>query len=92
MPITSQTFTLSNTTQTLIVDADNMQQEVHLHNMTKSSNQYVHIGPDGMTIAGSIHLDPGESKVMTLVPKDKLYAMSDPDGLVVAVLTIRKND
>lgn len=92
MPLATKKYTLSSTVPTLIVDADNMSQEVHLHNMNKSSNQYVHIGPAGMTLADSIHLDPGESITLTLEPTDQLYGMSDPNGLVVGVLTIRKSD
>lgn len=92
MPLTSQVFTLNATTPTLIVDADNMVQEVHLHNMTKSSNEYVHLGGPDMTLLNSIHIDPGESKTLRLNPKDRLFAMSDPTGLVVGVMTIRKND
>jgi hypothetical protein len=92
MPVTSKAYTLSNTVATLIVDADNMPQEVHLHNMTKSSNEYIYIGTAGMSMADAIHLDPGESLTLTLNPKDALYGMSDPNGLVVGVLAIRKND
>lgn len=92
MPVLNATYTLSDTTRTLVMDADNMVQEVHLHNATKSSNEYIYIGNENMTLANSLHLDPGESKVLHLNPKDKLYAMSDPSGLVLHVLAIQKND
>lgn len=92
MPILSKAYTLSKTVPTLIVDADNMPQEVHLHNATKSSNEYVYIGTSSMSITDAMHLDPGESLVLTLMPTDRLYAMSDPNGLVVGVFTIRKSD
>lgn len=91
MAITSETFTLSNLTATLIVPNHNMVQEVYLHNMNKSSNQYIHLGGADMTLADSIHIDPGESITLTLVEGDSLYAMSDPNGLVVGVMTVRKN-
>lgn len=91
MTITSQTFTLNNLTPTLIVAGHQMVQEVFLHNMTKSSNQYVHLGGSSMTVADSIHIDPGESLTLTLVDGDNLFAMSNPTGLVVGVMTIRKN-
>lgn len=91
MPLSSQTFTLSNVTPTLIVDADNMPQDVHLHNMSKSSNNFVHLGTSDMTLSGSIHLDPGESISLRLFPKDELYALSNPSGLVVGVMTVRQN-
>ena len=68
-----------------------MPHQVTLHNMTKSSNEYVHIGGPGVTDANSIHIDPGETLTITLGPGDELYAVSDPDGLVVGVLDVRKN-
>jgi hypothetical protein len=92
MPILNAKYTLSDTTRTLVVDADNMPQEVHLHNATKSSNQYVYIGNEDMTLTNSLHLDPGESKVLTLRPKDRLFAMSDPTDLDILVLVIQKHD
>jgi acyl-[acyl carrier protein]--UDP-N-acetylglucosamine O-acyltransferase len=92
MPVISQKITLSNTTPTLIVGNHTMIQEVHLHNMTKSSNEYVHLGPANMTLANSIHIDPGESIEMNVIEGDELYAMSDPNGLTVGVLINRKND
>lgn len=92
MPLDSKVVTLNNTTPTLIVDADNMIQDVHLHNMTKSSNQFVHLGGPDMTLANSIHIDPGESLSIRLNPKDRLFGMSDPDGIKVGVMTVRKND
>jgi len=80
------------TTAQVVVGADNMPHEVHLHNMEKSSNQYVYIGGPELTVSNSIHLDPGESLVMTLEPNDELYALSDPNGLELGVLDVRKND
>ena len=91
MPIVSAVFTLSNGTATKIVEPATMPHHVTLHNMTKSSNQYVHIGGPGVTDANSIHIDPGETLNLTLGPGDELYAVSDPDGLVVGVLDVRKN-
>lgn len=92
MPIITAAYTLSDTVRTLVADADNMVQEVHLHNSTKSSNEYVFIGNDTVTTTNGLHLDPGESKVIHLNPKDKLYAVSDPSGLVLQVMAIQKND
>lgn len=92
MPLTTKTVTLNDLTPTLIVDSDNMVQEVHLHNMTKSSNQFVHLGGSDMTLANSIHIDPGESLTLRLFPTDRLFGMSDPTGLSVGVLNIRHAD
>ena len=89
--ITSSVFTLDETTPTKVVEPSTMPQEVHLHNMNKSSNQYIYIGKSNVSTSNSIHLDPGESKVMQLMPNDELWAVSDPDGLVLGVLTVRQN-
>jgi len=91
MPVVSAVFTLSNGTATKIVEPATMPHHVTLHNMTKSSNEYVHIGGPSVTDANSIHIDPGETLNLTLGPGDELYAVSDPGGLVVGVLDVRKN-
>jgi len=92
MPIDSSVFTLSSATATQIVQPDNMPQHVHIHNMTKSSNEYVHVGPSTVTINNSIHIDPGQNLQLILMPNDDLWAVSDPNGLEVGVLTITKED
>jgi hypothetical protein len=89
--IVNAVFTLSNTTQTKVVAASTLPQEVHLHNMTKSSNNYIHIGGAGVTLLNSLHLDPGESKVIQLMPNDDLWAVSNPNGLVLGVLAVRQD-
>lgn len=88
MPINNATFILSNTTPTLIVESHHMPQRVHLHNMTKSSNEYIHFGNADMTLTNSIHIDPGETVDYKIPAGDELFAMSNPDGLEVGVLRI----
>jgi len=92
MPVKSSVFTLSDTTPTQIVGPDNMIQQVTLHNMTKSSNEYIFIGPETVTTTNAIHIDPGETMQLQLRPNDDLWAVSDPDGLVVGVLVVTKRD
>jgi hypothetical protein len=75
-----------------IVGHDNMPHDVILHNMTKSSNEYIFYGGPDVSTTNAPHIDPGETIQFTLRPGDRLYALSDPDGLVVGVLDIRKND
>lgn len=89
--ITNAAITLSNTVPTQIVTPSTMPQEVHLHNMTKSSNQFIHIGNSTVNLTNSVHLDPGESKVINLKPGQDLYAVSDPTGLVIGVLAVRQD-
>ena len=91
MAIHTDRITLG-TAATMIVPNDNMAQEVHLHNMTKSSNQYIHVGNSAVSTANSIHIDPGKDLTLMLRPGDALYAISDPSGLDVGVLRITKGD
>ena len=81
------------TVATQVVGADNMPHEVHLHNMTKSSNEYIYIGgSSAVSTANTLHPDPGQSMTPHLRPDDELWAVSDPDGLELGVLDIRRND
>lgn len=91
MPIHTDRITLG-TAPTLIVADDNMPQEVHLHNMTKSSNEYIYVGNDDVSTTNSIHIDPGKDLTLTLRPGDRLYGISDPSGLDVGIITIQKAD
>jgi hypothetical protein len=74
----------------IIVPAWSGPQEVHLHNMTKSSNEYIYVGGSAVGTADGIHIDPGEDLSFNVPPGDAIYAMSDPDGLDVGILILRK--
>jgi len=91
MPLIHQVVTLTDTAQ-LVAGRDNMTQDIHLHNMTKSSNEYIYLGGPSVDATNSIHIDPGESKVITLPPGDELYAMSDPSGLDLGILQVQQRD
>jgi hypothetical protein len=80
------------TAATEIVGHDNMPHDVILHNMTKSSNEYIFFGGPNVSTTNAPHIDPGETIQFTLGPDDRLFAVSDPAGLVVGVMDIRKND
>lgn len=88
MSIYSAQHTLG-TAAVQVVPPSTQPQEVHLHNMTKSSNQYIHIGNPDITLNNSIHLDPGESIELTLMSGQSLYGISDPAGLTLGVLAVR---
>jgi len=94
MPITTSEFTLSDVTPTRIVEADNMPHQITMHNKTKSSNEYVFVAGGSAEAAGTvgIHLDPGDTLQLDLPPGDELWAVSDPDGLVVQVMDVRRRD
>jgi len=78
------------TAAVVIVPAWSNSQEVHLHNMTKSSNEYIFVGGSAVGTANAIHIDPGEDLSFYLPPGDSIWAVSDPAGLDVGVLVLRK--
>ena len=91
MPVKTAQFTCSKTTRQKIVSASTQPQFVKLHNATKSSNEYVFIGNDTLTLANGYHMDAAETIELWLTPNDELYAMSDPDGLRVHVLAVTQD-
>jgi len=91
MTMTQALYILSNTSATEIVSPSVEPQFVTLHNMTKSSNEYVHYGNASVTLLNSPHLDSGETLALTLLGGESLHAMSDPDGLDVGVLVQKQN-
>lgn len=91
MPIFHNQFTCSVGTPVQICPPQLVAQEVHLHNLTKSSNEYIYIGTQSVSTANSIHLDPGASVSMTLGPGDDLWAVSDPGGLKIGVLAVKQD-
>jgi hypothetical protein len=91
MPLINAQITLG-TAATEIVGHDNMPHEVILHNMTKSSNEFIYYGGPNVSKTNAPHIDPAGTVRFTMRPGDRLYAVSDPAGLKVGVLDIRKND
>jgi hypothetical protein len=94
MAIVTRNVTCSDTTAQRIVGADNMPHRVALHNATKSSNEYIWVagGSASAGTASGMHIDPGQTIYVDLAPNDELWATSTPDGLIVQVLDMRRND
>jgi hypothetical protein len=91
MPIYTNNVTLG-TAAVEVVSPEVVGQEVHLHNMTKSSNEYIYLGGGSdITTSNTIHIDPGESIQLQLGPGDALYALSDPDGLELGILVVKQD-
>jgi hypothetical protein len=84
-------YTLTAGTPTEVVSPATQRQVAHFHNLTKSSNNYIYLGSETVSTANSIHLDPGESKEITLEPLDTLWAVSDPSGINLGVLIVRQS-
>ena len=89
--ILNNVFTLTAGTPTQVVGPATQRQVAHFHNLTKSSNEYIYLGNQTVSTTNSIHLDPGESKEITLEPLDTLWAVSDPAGLQLGVLVVRQS-
>jgi hypothetical protein len=89
--VVSKQFTLSSTVPLKIVEPSVNPQEVWIHNMSKSSNNFVHVGSSNVSTANSIHIDPGENMNIYLMPNDDLWAVSNPNGLTVGVLAVKQD-
>jgi hypothetical protein len=87
MPLYTNQVTLGTAAQ-MVVPPRTLKQTVYLHNMMKSSNNYIYLGPLNINLTNSLHIDPGESITIDLGPGDDLYAFSDPDGLTLGVLAV----
>jgi hypothetical protein len=85
MPIYTSQHTLGTATPTLIAGAHYMAQDVTVHNMSKSSNQYIYVGGPDVTIANGVHIDPAGTLQLKLQPGDALYAVSAPGGIQAGV-------
>jgi hypothetical protein len=88
--ILTNLITLTATPQQIVGPAT-QRQVIHLHNQNKSSNNYIFVGNQTVSTTNSIHLDPGESKTITIEPLDTLWAVSDPVGLQLGVLIVRQS-
>ena len=84
-------YTLTAGTPIEVVSPAIQRQVAHFHNLTKSSNSFIYLGSETVSTANSIHLDPGESKEITLEPLDTIWAVSDPTGLNLGVLIVRQS-
>lgn len=91
MPLITSQVTLG-TAAVEVVGSDNMPHDVIMHNMSKSSNEYIFYGASDVSVDNAPHLDPGQTVQFTMRPGDRLYALSSPAGLELGILDIRKND
>lgn len=75
----------------LVVPPSTQPQQVTMHNQNKSSNNYIHIGNADVSLTNSMHIDPAQTIRVNLMPNQSLFAISDPAGLELGVLAIRKD-
>ena len=90
MTINTSLVTLGTAAQQ-VVGPSVESQFVTMHNMTKSSNEYIFYGNATVGTGNAPHLDPGDTLQLRLLPGEALYALSQPDGLELGVF-IQKQD
>ena len=88
--ILTNLYTVGTASQEVVGPAT-QRQVVHIHNQMKSGNQYIHLGNATVSTTNSIHLDPAESKVITLEPLDTLWAVATAANQQLGVLIIRQS-
>jgi hypothetical protein len=94
MPIITRQFSLAQDTPVMIVGADNMTQEVHIHNSEAVGTRDLYIGGDNTVSDSNGHHVWARSDIrLVLAPGDVLWGMTpDSAGCNVTVLQIQKND
>jgi hypothetical protein len=91
MALETAQFELDDVTPTKIVSPSVNPQFVTLHNLTKSSNEFIYYGGANVSTTNAPHIDPGETIKLQLLPLEELYAVSDPADLMVGVMTQKQN-
>lgn len=94
MPLITRNISLEQDTPVLIASADNMAQEVHVHNHEHAQGRDLYVGPDNTVSDTNGHHVLAESDIVfTLAPGDVLWGMTpDGPGCDVTVLQIQKTD
>lgn len=84
MTISTNLVTLGTAAQQ-VVGPSVEPQFVTMHNMTKSSNEYIYYGNATAGTGTAPHIDPGETLQLRLLPGESLHALSDPSGLTLGL-------
>lgn len=92
MPITNAQYTIAQDTRVKIASADNMPQQVIVHEADHASSTTTFLGGSAVTGTTGLHIHSAETLQLTLRPGDELYAYSTQGAPVVHVLQIQNND
>ena len=92
MALTNAQYTVAESTRVLIASADNMPQDVIVHEGDHASSTTTFLGDSAVTGTTGLHIHNGETLQFTLRPGDELYAYSSQGALVLHVIQIQKND
>lgn len=79
----SQNYTVSTTTATKILDKQNFEQHIYLHN--NHSNK-MYIGGSDVTSTNGLHLDNGELIEIRVPQDNEIYAKSEGTTGIIVVL------
>jgi len=92
MALTNAQYTVAESTRVLIASADNMPQDVIIHEGDNASSTTCFLGDSAVTGTTGLHIHNGETLQFTLRPSDELYAYSSQGAPVLHVIQIQKND
>ena len=92
MPVSNAQFTITEGTRSLIATADNMTQDVIIHEADHSQSSTTFLGDENVTNLTGLHIHNGETLQLTLRPGDELYAYAQSGNPSVHVIQIQKAD
>ena len=92
MPILSSHHTVPEGTRVAIASADNMPQQVTIHEADHSESSTLLLGNDTVDNTNGLHLHSADTLQFVLRPGDVLYAYSAQGTPTVHVLQIQNND
>jgi len=92
MALTNAQYTVAEGTRVRIALADNMPQDVIVHEGDHASSTTCFLGDSAVTATTGLHIHNGETLSLTLRPGDELYAFSSQGAPVMHVIQIQKND
>jgi len=92
MALTNAQYTVAQGTRVRIAAADNMPQDVIIHEGDHASSTTSFLGDSAVTATTGLHLHNGETLSMTLRPGDELWCYSSQNAPVIHVIQIQKND
>ena len=94
MPINTYQYSLPQGTAVLVAPADNMPQEVCIHNHEHAASKEIFIGGDSsVTDSNGIHAVATQTSIIVIRPGDELWAYTtESGGAELHIMTVSKRD
>lgn len=92
MPLSNARYTVPLNTRVKIATADNMPQQVIIHEADHDASVAVYLGDSTVDATNGFHLHNQETLQLTLRPGDELYAWSAQGSPTMQVIQIQNND